>query len=98
MLLAATLLSCSAQDRDSPLMSHAGNRSKRVAPRKFHGTVLLKCLLASCLLDGIGAASVPYPLWPPCHPTSTTCACSPEIAEVKSLLLAVMAKQQASRP
>ena len=74
MLLAATFLSCSAQDRDSLLMSHASNRSK-VAPRKFNGTLLLKCLVASCLLSGIGAQSTA-----PCNPT-TTSGCSPEIAE-----------------
>ena len=62
-------------------MFHASKRSK------FNGTLLLKCLVASCLLSGITADSTT-----PCTTTSTTCGCSPEIADSKALLLAVLAK------
>ena len=62
-------------------MFHASKRSK------FNGTLLLKCVVASCLLSGITAESTT-----PCPPTSTTCGCLPEIADSKSLLLAVLAK------
>ena len=56
-------------------MSHARKRSN------LHGALLLKCLVAStCLLNRIDAQ-------PMTAATSTTCGCSPEIAEVKSLLL-----------
>ena len=63
-------------------MFHASKRSN------LNGTLPLKYVVAcSCLLSGIAAESTT-----PCTPTSTTCGCSPEIADSKSLLLAVLAK------